>query len=259
MNNDIQFCISDINQVNSIVSLNITDLNSLNIGNNKFSIFAMNISIIKCHFDELLVLLSTSVVSFDIVVLYETWLLNYVNFCINGYQTFNSLGVINKSDGVTLFIKNSYQVKNVYTNLMSNVNSIEVLFDSNGIDYIVTGCYRSPSDNIDAFLSSLNSYLTQSSEFINHIIGGDFNIDILKSINLKVIDYLNIFAGFGFYSCINNVTRQTNTSASCIDHFFVKRILQVNIHSYVYLSSITDHFSIILTFNVNDNLLQHSN
>lgn len=103
MNNDIQFCVSDINQVNSIVSLNITDLNSLNIGNNKFSIFAMNISSIKCHFDELLVLLSTSVVSFDIVVLYETWLLNDVNFCINGYQTFNSHGVINKSDGVTLF------------------------------------------------------------------------------------------------------------------------------------------------------------
>ena len=59
---------------------------------------------------------------------------------------------------------------------MSNVHSIEVHFDINGIEYIVTGCYRSPSDNIDAFLSSLYSYLTQSSEFKNHIICGDFNI-----------------------------------------------------------------------------------
>ncbi|XP_029348265.1 LOW QUALITY PROTEIN: E3 ubiquitin-protein ligase Smurf1-like [Acyrthosiphon pisum] len=75
----------------------------------------MNISSIKCHFDELLVLLSTSVVNVDIVVLYETWLLNDVNFFINGYQSFNSLGVNNKSDGVTLFIKNSYQVKNYNT------------------------------------------------------------------------------------------------------------------------------------------------
>lgn len=56
MNNDIQFCISDINQVNSIVTLNINNLNTLNIGNNQFSIFAMNICSIKCHFDELLVL-----------------------------------------------------------------------------------------------------------------------------------------------------------------------------------------------------------
>lgn len=138
--NDIQFCVSDINQVNSIVTLNITDVNSLIIGNNKCSIFVMNISSIKCHFDELLVLLSTSVVNVDIVVLYETWLLNYVNFFINGYQSFNSLSVNNKSDGVTLFIKNSYQVKNICTYLMSNVNSIEVHIDINGIEYIVTGC-----------------------------------------------------------------------------------------------------------------------
>jgi len=44
---------------------------------------------------------------------------------------------------------------------MSNVNSIKVIFDINGSEYIVTGCYRSPSDNIDAFLFSLNNYLTQ--------------------------------------------------------------------------------------------------
>lgn len=64
---------------------------------------------------------------------------------------------------------------------MSNVNSIEVIFDINGSEYIVTWCYRSPSDNIDSFLFSLNNYLTQNSELKNHIICGDFNIDILKS------------------------------------------------------------------------------
>jgi len=110
-----------------------------------------------------------------------------------------------------------------------------------------------------AFLYSLNNYLTQSSDFKNHIICGDFNIDILKSNNLKVINYLNIFTDFGFYSCINNVTRQSNTSASCLDNFFVKRILPVNIKSYVFLSSITGHFSIILSINLNVNPLQYSN
>jgi len=37
---------------------------------------------------------------------------------------------------------------------MSNVNSIELKFDINGIEYVVTECYRSPSDNIDVFLSA---------------------------------------------------------------------------------------------------------
>jgi hypothetical protein len=91
---------------------------------------------------------------------------------------------------------------------MSNVNSIKVIFYINGIEHIVTGCYRSPSDNIDAFLFSLNNYLTQNSELKNHIICGDINIDILKNYNQNVINYLNIFASYGFYSCINNLTRQ---------------------------------------------------
>jgi hypothetical protein len=62
---------------------------------------------------------------------------------------------------------------------VSNVYSIEVNLYINDIEYIVSGCYRSPYDNINAFLS-LNSYLTLSSDFKNHIICGDFNIDILK-------------------------------------------------------------------------------
>jgi hypothetical protein len=69
---------------------------------------------------------------------------------------------------------------------------------------------------------------------------------------------LNIFAGFSFYFCINNVTEQSNTSALYIDHFFVKIILPINIHSYVFLSSITENFSIILTINLNVNTFQYS-
>jgi len=58
MINDIQFCISDIDQIKSIVTQNINDLNTLNLVNKQFSIFAMNISSIKCHFDEFFILLS---------------------------------------------------------------------------------------------------------------------------------------------------------------------------------------------------------
>jgi len=50
---------------------------------------------------------------------------------------------------------------------MSNVNSIELKFDINGKEYVVPGCHRSPSDNIDAFLYTLNNHLTQSSDFKN--------------------------------------------------------------------------------------------
>lgn len=100
--------------------------------------------------------------------------------------------------------------------------------------------------------------MTKNSELKNHIICGDFIIDLLKSNNLNVMNYLKIFYGFGFYSCVNNVTRQTNTSASCIDHFFVERFF-INIHSYDFLSLITDNFSIILSICLNNNHLQNNN
>jgi len=64
------------------------------------------------------------------------------------------------------------------------------------------------------------------------------------------------------YSLNNYLTqnRQLNTSASCLDNFFVKRILPVNIKSYdVFLFSITDHLNLILSINLNANPLQYSN
>lgn len=124
MANYIHFCIYDINQTNNIETLNINDLNELDVTGNQFFVFAMNISSIKCHFDELLVVSSTSMINFDIIVLYETWLLDDINFIIDGYQSINSLGVNNKSDGVNIFIKKRYQVKTFFSNFVFQQNSV---------------------------------------------------------------------------------------------------------------------------------------
>lgn len=42
-------------------------------------------------------------------------------------QSFNFIGVNHKSDGVTLFIKNRCQVKNGFTNFLTNINSIKAV------------------------------------------------------------------------------------------------------------------------------------
>lgn len=97
---------------------------------------------------------------------------------------------------------------------MSSVNYTEVTFNINDKEYIFTGYYRFPKDNIDDFLLSFSNYLRQSSDFKNHIICGNFNIDILNSKKLKVINYLNIFTKFRFVPYINKVTRKSNISAT---------------------------------------------
>lgn len=66
---------------------------------NSFSPLALNIRIIRLHFDELALFL------IDVVVLSETWLAHDCKFILNGYQSLNSIGKFNKSDGVTISIK----------------------------------------------------------------------------------------------------------------------------------------------------------
>lgn len=74
--------------------------------------------------------------------------------------------------------------------------------------------------------------------------------------------YLNTLAKFGFTSTINDFTRVTETSKSCIDHIFINNYLKLSDHSntsssslsaYILKHSITDHFSTFITCNVLNN------
>jgi len=57
---------------------------------------------------------------------------------------------------------------------------------------------------------------------------------------------LNIIASNGYLSCINNFTRVTSHSRTCIDHFFRKNVDNEIINSYIFICDITDHYSTIL-------------
>lgn len=62
------------------------------------------------------------------------------------------------------------------------------------------------------------------------------------------IDYLNIMASNNFISCINNYTRVTNTTKTCIDHIFSKNIDLQCINSFILKCNITDHYGTIIQF-----------
>lgn len=207
----------------------------------------MNIRSIRRHFDELVLLLNTYTLSFDIIVLCETWPDYDFKFLLNGYQTINSLGKLNKSGGVTIFIKESIKLTNIKENVISNSNAIELSFEYLSNNFIITCIYRSPNDNIGLFLNGLEMYLNSINKSHRSIICGDINIDILNQNNpLTSIEYLNIIASKGFISCINKYTRVSNTSQSCIDHMFINHIDTDSVNSYILKSDITDHYATIL-------------
>lgn len=119
-----------------------------------------------------------------------------------------------------------------------NCNSIQLIFQ-------IDKFYRSPNDNLELFLKSLELTLLQINKRYKNIICGDINIDIMRNSNINN-EYLNIMARNGFLPCINDCTRVTNHSNTCIDHIFVRNIDSNTVISNILRCDITDHYSTIL-------------
>jgi len=86
---------------------------------------------------------------------------------------------------------------------------------------------------------------------------GDINSDILSN-NLETVEYLNILYSKNFYTACNNPTRISSHSNTCIDYLFAKNVNINEVPSYVLRSGITDHFSLIINFNIDDLNIQNT-
>lgn len=146
------YILKDVHNLNYINTKYIENLSSLKYGNNNINVFSLNIRSIFANFDELVLMLDSNDSNFDIIVLTETWLLFDFNFKLNGYHTINSLGKINKNDGVTVFIKNSLKIINISYNIITYYNSIAISLDIDNKSINIINIYRSPNSNIDNFL-----------------------------------------------------------------------------------------------------------
>lgn len=150
MNVDTINEIYSMNNINSIILENNNITQHL-VYENSFSLLALNIRSIRLYFDELALFLESNNCDFDVIILSETWLSHDYKFILNGYQSLNSLGKFNKSDGVTILIKEQVNLINVRDNIISNCNSLELKFKINNSMYSIVGIYRSPNDNVDIF------------------------------------------------------------------------------------------------------------
>ena len=111
--------------------------------------------------------------------------------------------------------------------------------------------YRLPSTNINTFFNDIRDILvrTKNNNAVE-IFVGDINIDLLKTQDHSTNEYLNIMVEKGFVPYINEHTRVTNDTNSCLDHFFIKIPTNIskllNISPIILQSNITDHFPIIV-------------
>ncbi|KAL0870426.1 hypothetical protein ABMA27_005428 [Loxostege sticticalis] len=147
--------------VDCLVLDNIEACASLLPYENNFKLLTFNIRSLQHNFDSFLVTLKRVNIDLDIIILTECWLSESSLIPqISGYYSYRTFKHINKSGGVTAYVKDTL-----------NANVSEPLFE----DCI----YRSPSFlDIDPFLLSLNNALKNASKIPNIILAGDLNIDI---------------------------------------------------------------------------------
>lgn len=125
---------------------------------------------------------------------------------------------------------------------------IEIKNDK-GKSIIVGIIYCPPDSDLNIFNNKLEEILLYINKLNKDcVLLGDFNIDVSKDDAVKN-DFINILHSSSFFPTINIFTRVTNTSTTVIDNI-VTNIRNVKLESGALLSDITDHYPIILYFNL---------
>lgn len=156
----------------------------------------------------------------------------------------------NKNDGTIVYIKNDIETI-TETIELTEISLIQTNFKTKNTNYVIYSMYRPPSTSATTFVTDLHNLIQKSEIADINIIIGDMNINILKQESITN-EYVCMLANAGFESYINEPTRQTETTSTCIDHCFIKiksnKNMNTSINSYILQTSITDHYTQVISF-----------
>jgi hypothetical protein len=228
-----------------------------------FSLYSHNIRSLAGHFDDLrdnIYLMLPA--QFTVIALQEIWSINR-SFDLTGYsklvyktRDMNQTPNPNCGGGVGFFINSNFEfevleeesifIEGVYESLW-----IKVKVNNNSYK-IIGNVYRpnsAPKANLSLAISTHNSIISKIISNKSHSkcaieIASDFNVDLLNFHNhAKTNEYLESLLSFGLLPTITRPTRVTHTTATVIDHIFVKNQSKSHL-SGVITTSISDHFPI---------------
>lgn len=219
-----------------------------------------NIRSMRANFDSFLVEMSTWNSYPDIIALSEIWVkTNEAGFYnIPGYEQLMHANDSHRAGGVCIFYKTDYisivQIEKPIF-LSADILRIRIIvFSQTTFDIIVV--YRLHKSAINQFVHELQNYLCSlrhNNENKNLILLGDCNIDLLTRSN-DVDNYRMTMASLGLESLINEPTRVTNISQSCIDHVFVRleNTSRTVCSAEVRQTQVTDHYMTVVRLGVGD-------
>ena len=153
-----------------------------------------------------------------------------------------------KGGGVAVYINDLYQFKTRKDLCLQN-NHAESLFieieNHSSKNSIIGVIYRPPQLSIDSFIEDLDETLHQlSSENRDVYLGGDFNIDLMKS-NRFSQTFINLLNTYALSPFINKSTRISSASSTLIDNVFSNTVNR-HVASGIIYSDLSDHLPIFL-------------
>lgn len=111
----------------------------------------------------------------------------------------------------------------------------------------ITASYRPPSTDALLYIRDVHEYMKTLKRNPLEIFLGDINFNLLDNSSLDVTNYHNMLSENGYISYINEITRETETSKSILDHIFIRRARYINdcvtIKPLVVRAALTDHFA----------------
>ena len=206
-----------------------------------------NLSQFKCYCEGLQF-------SFSVLGLTETWLNESSRdlYSIDGYQHFNLIREKKRGGGVSLFVKNDFNVM-LRTDLDIMSDTIEALFIELNQDetkltknVIIGVIYRPPAQDINDFCDKLAEILLKiKAENKLVYMMGDFNLNILDSDNnLQTSNFIELMYSNSLFPLISKPTRVTQNKGSLIDNIFCNDLSSTEKYNGILCTEVSDHYPV---------------
>lgn len=204
---------------------NVNKLNVYLHKSNREYILYVNIRSINANHTKLQVFIEGLKIKPSIIICSETWNIEHLNFFnLPEYKIYYNHSKLNQNDGVVIFFRNCITE---ITEIIE-IGKLSILHSTINLDnnrtFEISSIYRCHDLPKCEFIESLKAFLTNKINSKNHIIVGDFNIDLL---NLDVLnnEHLSNLLEKGYMPCFQTITRPSVNNpneGSCIDNFYSK-------------------------------------
>jgi exonuclease III len=219
-----------------------------------FVVLHQNIRSLRENFDLFLSELSTVKRLPDVIVLSEIWIKESEKqlYVIENYTLYVKTNELFRAGGIAIYVHNRVVViQSILWESIISADILQINFRLKQIEFVIIAMYRHHKQPKECFLESFKQLLDHEKikKHKNFCIIGDINLNLLEDSNI-MDDYKITFSRHGFESLINEPTRITKSSKTCIDHAFVKinNRNKIKVNSVVIDNRVTDHCAVAVWF-----------